>query len=283
MDRGTDLFGSSERHAVCDTLSSLSQILQEVGHGFGLEHSRAVANPDDYENPFCIMSGMRFGGDLAIPGNPTIKFSSPTFFERFGESGPGLCSPLLFKAGWLPEGRIVHLATNGRSPSPAFLTLSPLGEMKPLHPQVALLSFNTPQEVTYFIEYRAGGWDRGLRQKSVVIHQLRPDGMAYYAGSIATSIHVGTGGPDDFTLLPGTSYADPMYDLSVLVLRIMDNDGENGAVTIRIASAAVVGPLSVRTVVRNKLGLSNGFSMKSQVLQNRTTSLRNRLVELLST
>ncbi|RYZ61047.1 MAG: hypothetical protein EOO14_06035 [Chitinophagaceae bacterium] len=214
MDRGTDLFGSAARHAVCDTLSSLSQILQEVGHGFGLEHSRAVANPIDYENPFCIMSGMTFGGDLTIPNNPSIRFSSPTFPDRFGDSGPGLCSPLLFKAGWITESRIVRIATNGRMPAAVVITLSPLGEMNPLHPQVVMFGLNTPQDVTYFIEYRAGGWDRGLKQKSVVIHQLRPDGMAYY---------------------------------------------------------------------QNKLSIAGGFSIKTQVLQNSGTSLRDRLVELVST
>lgn len=282
LDRGMDLFGSAEHYAVCDTLSSLSQISQEVGHGFGLEHSRAVANPTDYENPFCIMSGMRFGEDLSIPGNPSITFPSPTFIGRFGDSGPGLCSPLLFKAGWLTENRIVHVTCNGRTPAPTVITLSPLGEMNPHHPQVVMFNFNTPQDVMYFVEYRAGGWDRGLVQNSVVVHQHRPDGIAYYAGSIGTSTRIGTGASDDFTLLPGTSYIDPMFDLSVLLLSTIDNDGEHGSVKIKIASAAAAGSLSVRAIARAKLDIANGISIKSKILQNGSTSVRESLVELLS-
>jgi|GEM_PF-4764838 len=261
MNVATDLWGNS-RQVVCDIASNLCQILQEVGHGYDLDHSRSVANPTDYENPFCIMSGLTFGG------------TNPTFQDRFGQSGPGLCSPYVFKAEWLSESRIARVATNGRYPASTKLILSPLVERNPKHPQVAMFGLNAPQEVTYFVEYRSGGWDRGLRQNAVVIHQLRPDNFAYYAGSIGTSVGFANG----VTLLPGKAYVDSQFDLSVEVLSIFDDD----TIKIRIAPAAAVQTLSVRTITRTKLGINTGFSVRNQVLQNRAITLRDRLVELLS-
>src|SRR5687768_11005101 len=48
MSVRTDLFGSAGRFGVCDIDSNLAQIQQEVGHGYGLQHSRSVASPTDY-------------------------------------------------------------------------------------------------------------------------------------------------------------------------------------------------------------------------------------------
>ncbi len=43
--------------------------------------------------------------------------------------------------------------------------------MHPSNPQVAMFGLKTPQDVTFFVEYRAEGWDSGLKQKSIVIHR----------------------------------------------------------------------------------------------------------------
>src|SRR5919106_2416083 len=246
--RQTDTFGSGGQ-AVCGPNDSLSTILQEVGHGLGLmNHSRSVAKPGDYEHPFCIMSAETFGDN------------NPTFFGRFGKAGPGLCAPYVFKTGWLAEARIAKIPTNGRSPRPTVLTLSPIRERQLGHKQVAMIQLNTPQEVTYFVEYRSGGWDRGLGGPTVVIDQLRPDGFAYYAGSITAST-------------PGSSYVDAQYNLSV---RCISNVFGN-TVTIQAAPAAAVQTLSLRQTARATLGLTNGFSVKRQVLSG-VSSLRERLI-----
>ena len=273
MNGKVDLFGSPkgspDHYAVCDSFSSFSEITQEMGYGYNLVHSRSVANPTDYQNPYCIMSGMTFDQYSANYG------TNPTFDSKFGASGPSLCSPYLFTAGWLSASRFVQVATNGRSPDSTVVTLSPLDDREPGSPQVALFDLQVPQEVKYFVEYRrSGGWDGGLVQDVVVIHQLRPDDYAYYAGSIATSIGRDAAGN---TLLPGRIYADPQFDLSVEVLSIHSE----GTVTLRIASAAAVQTLSVRMVASTKLDITGGFSIRTQVMQNRGTSLRDRLVELL--
>jgi hypothetical protein len=164
------------------------------------------------------MSGLTFGD------------TDPTFIDnRFGQSGPGLCSPYLFAKGWLPESRIIRIPTNGKTPTQTEFTLAPLGERNPSHPQAAMFGFNNPQELTYFVEYRAGGWDRGLAQNAIVIHQLRADGYSYYAGKIPTSL----GFVGGVTLLPGTSYLDPNFDLSVEVMSVLND----GSIKVRVASA----------------------------------------------
>ena len=167
----TDLFGTSDNpHVVCDLLSSPAQILQEYGHAYGLKHSRSVSNPADYENPFCIMSGLRFGADDEI-----FRGVDPTFASKWGPSGPGLCSPYVLQSGWLPEARSLTVKSNGTYPSSTILDLAPLGEADSPHPQMAMVEFDKPQAVRYCIEYRHGGWDRGIFYDPIVIHQLRQD------------------------------------------------------------------------------------------------------------
>jgi hypothetical protein len=102
----TDLFGtSSDPHVVCDILSSPAQIQQEYGHAYGqMKHSSAVLNPVAYENPFCIMSSLRFGADMEV-----FRGVDPTFASKWGPSGPGLCSAFVLEFGWLPQPRSVSV------------------------------------------------------------------------------------------------------------------------------------------------------------------------------
>lgn len=261
MSTRTDLWGS-DNTVVCDVDSSLAQILQEYGHGYGLRHSRAVANPIDYANPFCIMSGMTFGD------------TDPTFTDRFGASGPLLCAPYVDAAGWLAPWRIARLEANGTRPALATLRLSPLGGLAPPNRQVAIFDLNTPFETTYYIEFRAGGWDRGMAQNQVVIHQRRPDGFAYFAGNIPTSI----GSLGGVTLLPGRSWTDPQFDLSVRLSAVLD---QGSTVEITVGAAAAVQALSLRGIARTNLNLTGGLAVRTQVLQPTTAgSLRTSLLNL---
>ena len=272
----TDLFGTSDDpHVVCDLLSSPAQILQEYGHAYGLKHSRSVSNPADYENPFCVMSGLRFGADDEI-----FRGVDPTFASRWGPSGPGLCSPYVLQSGWLPEPRSLTIKSNGTYPSSTILDLAALGETNPPHPQVAVVEFDKPQAVRYCIEYRHSGWDRGIFYDPIVIHQLRPDGIWYYAG-IIRPLKAGANG-DATHPLPlvsaGKWYVDQQYDLSVEIMAVSE---DGGSTTIRIAPAAAARTLSVRSIASSKLGLTGGFSIGNQVLVQDEVSVRNSLVELL--
>lgn len=272
----TDLFGTSDNpHVVCDLLSSPAQILQEYGHAYGLKHSRSVSNPVDYENPFCIMSGLRFGADDEI-----FRGVDPTFASKWGPSGPGLCSPYVLQSGWLPEPRSLTVKSNGTYPSSTILDLAPLGEADSPHPQMAMVEFDKPQAVRYCIEYRHGGWDRGIFYDPIVIHQLKQDRISYYAGIIRPLKAEANGGITHRLPLvsAGKWYVDQQYDLSVETIRV---SADGRSVTIRIAPAAAAGTLSVRSIASSKLGLTGGFSIGSQVLMQEEVSVRNRLIELL--
>ena len=205
----TDLFGTSDNpHVVCDLLSSPAQILQEYGHAYGLKHSRSVSNPVDYENPFYIMSGLRFGADDEI-----FRGVDPTFASKWGPAGPGLCSPYVLQSGWLSQLRSVTVLSNGTHPSTTILELSPLGDANAHHPQAAVVEFHTPQSVRYFIEYRRGRWDRGIFYDPIVIHQVRADGIPYYAGLIRTLNSGGSGAAETHgpAVSEGKWYVDDQY------------------------------------------------------------------------
>lgn len=239
-----------------------SFILHEMGHVHGLVHTRFM-NGNDYGSPYCLMSAEQYG-------NTDPRYDD----ERFGKSGPGLCSPYTHKAGWLPELNVVRIQSNGKRPATTTCFLNTFQFHNTVRQQVAVVDFDTPQQLSYFVEYRrAEAWDRGLAQDAVAIHQMRPDGFAYYAGAIATSVGFAGG----VTLLPGRAYVDSQFDLSVEVIPVFND----GTIKIRIAPAAAVGTLSVRSIAKSKLRLTSGFSVGNQVLQNTTTSLRDRLVDLL--
>ena len=264
MSTDTDLWGGGNE-VECHLYSNLSQILQEVGHALGLlTHSRAVSSGPgvDYMDPFCVMSSMTFGN---------VPAENVTFQGAFGTSGPGLCGPYIAKLGWLDNHRIAPVATpNGRTPRPTVVSLSALGDQNPAHPQAAVFQLPPAQ---YFVEYRAGGWDRGLLQNVVVVHQYRSDQYAYYAGNIPTSSPLAAGGK---LLRPGGSYVDSQADLSVSVLSILD---DGATVIIGIAGAAVQ-KLSVRGIAQSVLHIQGRFSVRQQVCSS--GSMRISLFELLA-
>ena len=279
---GTDLFGTkgNDPHVVCDVLSSPAQILQEYGHAYGLQHSRSVIDPTDYTNPFCTMSSTNFGinNDDGTSHDPRFVGHDPTFPSKFGPSGPGLCSPYLSQAGWLPDSRTRRVVSNGSHPETTILKLSALGEFGAAFPQAAIIEFDAPQPVTYFIEYRRGEWDKGVVYSPIVIHQRRADKMAYFAGYIRTLAtgSTGIGGvPSQFA---GRWYVDTQFDLSVELLSLVD---DGAGVLIRIAPAAAGRNLSVRAIAGSTLGLSGAFSIKAQVLSPGESSLRDKLIFLL--
>jgi hypothetical protein len=256
MSTATDLWGSSKM-VVCDAKSPMSAILQEYGHGYGLKHSRAVSSPTaDYTNPVCVMSGMIFGG------------RNPTFAGRFGVSGPLLCSPYVDVGGWLSRDRVETISTAGAKPKITTMFLSSLGNQKAPNRQVARLHFSAPYDATYYIEFRAGGWDKGITPAEIAVHQLRPDGYSYYAGGIV-----------DTTVSSGRSWVDPEFDLSVRIERIVDS-GDTAEITIGPRAAALA--LSVRAIAAAKLNLAGPLGVRGQILRPGDSSLKSSLLTLVN-
>lgn len=244
-----------------------SFVTHEMGHGHGLEHSRDLAG-NDYLDPYCIMSAEQYGN------------TEPRFTDaRFGPSGPSLCSPYVFAKGWIPQLNMITVACNGKRPATTRLVLNPFVRVAMVQFQVAVIHFTQPFPVSYFIDYRrAVGWDRGLAQDAVVVRQYRSDGYSYYAGKIATSVaYVGNPFAGGAVLPAERFYLDTQFDLSVEVHRVL----AEGQAELMIAPAAAVQTLSVRTVARDKLGLTGGFSIRRSILRAGMNSLRGSLVEIL--
>lgn len=147
----------------------------EMGHGFGLPHSFAAGNPDvEYGDPWDIMSAFTFGG------------RSATFTGRnFGESGPALTTAYRERMGWLPEDRKVWHNQIGDASRPS-IRLAPLAN--PAAAGALMLKvFTRAAYVDSFwsVEYRRRtGWDAGVGADKVIVHEVRPNGQAYFCAEI---------------------------------------------------------------------------------------------------
>jgi hypothetical protein len=109
----TDLWGGGRHRAFCDLLRLQPSLLgQEMGHGYGLEHSRVDGSDEDYQDPWDIMSTA--GAYMAPDANYTLI-------------GPGLNAWNMRGRGWLDETRVWHSATDiFTGTSEATITLRPL-------------------------------------------------------------------------------------------------------------------------------------------------------------
>ena len=110
MNVSTDLFGGGsgvvchDDRAPGNGMSSLSPSLlgQEMGHVYGLNHSRADGSTADYMDPWDVMSTANTTRmaphphftDLDVRGNPIFR------------AGPGLNAANMWGRSWLDESRV---------------------------------------------------------------------------------------------------------------------------------------------------------------------------------
>jgi hypothetical protein len=176
MNVPTDLFGGGTG-AVCDDgrwaentagpgMSSMSPSLlgQEMGHVYGLAHSRADGSTEDYMDPWDVMSNAaRFMSphpnftDLDVRAQPVFRL------------GPGLNAANMAGRGWLDESRV--WGTNDES-FDTFVTLRPLHRRD-------LPGFLAARLGKFLVEFRIQeGWDAGLDRAAVLIHRF-DDNQSY--------------------------------------------------------------------------------------------------------
>jgi hypothetical protein len=149
-----DLFGSlGGMAAVCDTGSLWPALLgQEMGHGYGLNHSHADGSQAEYGDIWDIMST-----------NVQGVFSTPDANYTF--VGPGMNASNMRSRGWLDESRV------WKPRSKSFGTQDVV--LRPLH-RHDLVGYLAAELGPYLVEYRvAEKWDAGLQGGSgILVHRF---------------------------------------------------------------------------------------------------------------
>jgi M6 family metalloprotease-like protein len=173
MNVPTDLFGGADG-VVCDDdrwptavgggdlvstgMSSLSPSLlgQEMGHAYGLSHSRAYGSTEDYMDAWDVMStANRFMAphpsftDVDARGRPVFRV------------GPGLNAANMSSRGWLDESRVWNATTDTQ--------VNTTVQLRPLHRR-DLPGFLAIRFQGYFVEFRTNtGWDAAITP-AVLVH-----------------------------------------------------------------------------------------------------------------
>jgi hypothetical protein len=154
MNVPTDLFGGAAG-VVCDNGSMEPRFLgQEMGHLYGLAHSRADGSTADYQDQWDVMSVMN-------------AFSAP--HPRYTFIGPGLNAANMAGRGWLDESRVWR--TSERS-------INTVVQLRPLH-RHDLPGFLAARLGEYFVEFRnRAAWDAAIPQPAILIHRFE-DNISY--------------------------------------------------------------------------------------------------------
>jgi hypothetical protein len=131
---------------------------QEMGHGYGLGHSRRDGFNVDYLDPWDVMSTPN--AYSAFDPNYTLK-------------GPGINAWNMRGRGWLDESRVY------RGPG---ITFDRIVQLRPLHRRdlPGLLAAELPPNVgaggygRYLVEFRIkdGGWDAAIPRSAILVHRF---------------------------------------------------------------------------------------------------------------
>lgn len=142
-----DLYGRTGL-AVCDSGNAFpTPVGHEMGHGYGMDHSRREGSTDDYQDPWDVMSAMNTQG---------------ASHREYGEIGPGLNAALMRAQGWLKEGRVWR--EDG--------LFKEVVELRPLH-RLDLNGYLAAEVGDYLVEFRVRDrWDAGIHNPCVLVHRF---------------------------------------------------------------------------------------------------------------
>jgi hypothetical protein len=159
---GVDLWGAADMRVFCDRYSLQPSLLgQEMGHGYGLTHSRRDGSISDYQDPWDVMS---------------TAAAYMISRREYGLTGPGLNGINMMLQRWFDTSRLWS------APVGDFETRVPL---RPLHradlegPLGALLPDMARPGQNMLIEFRdKSRWDAGVPQSAALMH--RGEGRVSY-------------------------------------------------------------------------------------------------------
>lgn len=124
---------------------------QEMGHGFGLNHSRRDGSNADYQDKWDIMS---------------TKNAYSAADQSYAARGPGLNAANMRSLGWLDKSRVWRVGSGGNG----------VIQLRPLHrhdlPGFLAAEF-PPFGKDFVVEFRARDrWDAGVPRSAVLVHQF---------------------------------------------------------------------------------------------------------------
>ncbi len=145
MNVPTDLFGGIGA-AVCSSDNTEPSLLgQEMGHGYGLAHSRLDGSSADYMDLWDTMS-------------TAAAFEAP--HPTWTHVGPGLNAANMEGRGWLDSSRVITATGN------AVFTLRPLHRRE-------LAGFLACRVGEYLVEFRTKAiWDAAIPEPTVLVHRF---------------------------------------------------------------------------------------------------------------
>ncbi len=151
---GVDLWGAAGGAAFCDRYSLMPSLLgQEMGHGYGLNHSRRHGSTDDYRDPWDTMSTQ-------------AAFMQP--HTEWGLIGPGLNAANMRSRDWLDETRVWRTRSTNIDTT---IRLRPLHR----HNLTGALAADIPDpefpDRRWLVEFRVPErWDHAIGTPVVLIH-----------------------------------------------------------------------------------------------------------------
>jgi len=191
-------------------------LAEEMGHIYGLMHSRVDGSETDYLDPW---DGMSAFSNLHTPD------------PEFSELGPGLNAWNMQSQNWLDQSRVWKDSANN------------FDETITLRPHVRRdLPGNLAAEMSggFLVEFRVPeGWDGGIPRAAVLVHRFE-NGHSYLMAGNSGSHDLVVGdsfGDQD----PGNSPLSPFADFNRLDVLSIDPAAEEATIRLRHHSAFLPG------------------------------------------